>query len=672
MRLLAVDRRQPAAMYTPSPHINRRLMGSGQQQPRSPEDHARTMLQMEQLGAAIERARDECFGPDAALPQVAEVIHAYFKLRGDTTEERLPEPEVARLGRQMQVPPNHADIIRKVYSLVRLENEAAACEESHLDQLGAERMTSGRKAPRSARSAPSPAYSAPPTSAARRRQPAASPNRLGSRSATKKTPVSADRARAAYKRGPKPPRPEPAAARAEALLHSDDSKRRRQEEARERRNRDDAVRQAKLEEAQARRDQREAERKLDAAAARRAKTEEEQFMKEEALAKFEEVERQVSRSARSRSPAPSAAPPSAGPGSAPRRKSMGSPKGRTGSPSPSRRARSPANAAAAAAAEQKARDEAMWAHAKQTALEKRQRREEQAIREEEQRRANAVPIVSPAHLASTAASPRAPGGFMGPRSRSPVRAHNIGEERVSLLFRDHGKLGISFNGPVRGPATVTAIGADSVAAKSRSLKVGMVLSEVAGVSVEGLTFSEALNRLEESGRPLALCFRQPTDKEVRAHQEHELRQEAAAAEVQAMSSSPLRSSGVSGVSGGVSMSPAEISDLIDSALAETGGGGGAGSDDASAVPTSREELHAAFSSFAAWGKGAGSPAASSRGGQQGAKTLTAMQFSKLCRDCGIVEGRPGEGGEVSRADVDLVFSRLVPKGGGKGKTAQGE
>jgi hypothetical protein len=45
-------------------------------------------------------------------------------------------PQVARLGRQMQVPPNHTDIIRKVYNLVRLENEASACEEDHLDQLG--------------------------------------------------------------------------------------------------------------------------------------------------------------------------------------------------------------------------------------------------------------------------------------------------------------------------------------------------------------------------------------------------------------------------------------------------------------------------------------------------------------------------------------------------------
>ena len=36
----------------------------------------------------------------------------------------------------MQVPPNHTDIIRKVYNLVRLENEASACEEDHLDQLG--------------------------------------------------------------------------------------------------------------------------------------------------------------------------------------------------------------------------------------------------------------------------------------------------------------------------------------------------------------------------------------------------------------------------------------------------------------------------------------------------------------------------------------------------------
>lgn len=606
------------------------------------------MLQMEQLFAAIEHARKECFGRGAALPQVAEVIHAYFKLRGDTSDERLSESEVARLGRQMQVPPNHADMIRKVYALVRLENEAAACEESHLDQLGAE-LRSGRKAPGSARSAPSPAFSAPPTSAARRRQPAASPHRLGTRSATK-APLSADRARAAYKKGPKPPRPESAAARAETLMQSDDSKRRRQADARERRSRDDAVRQAKLAEAQARRDKREAERKLEEAAARRLKTEESQFLKEEALAKFEEVERQAFHRPNS--------PSGRRPGSTQRGKSTGSPKARTASPSPARRNRSPAQSpAAAAAAEQQARDEAVWAHAKQTALEKRQRREEQAVREEQQqRRATAVPIVAPAY--SGAESPRPPDSYMGPRSRSPVRAHNIGGERVSLLFRDHGKLGISFNGPVRGPATVTAVVPGSVAAKSRSLKVGMVLSEVAGVSVEGLAFSEALNRLEQGGRPLALCFRQPTDKEIKAHQEHELRQEAAAMYTQPMRSSPLQSTGVSGVTGGGSMSPAEVSELIDSALAETGG-------TEHTAQASREKLYRAFGAFATWGKGSNSPASSSREPADKLKaSLSAVQFDKLCRDCGIVKSDGAEDGRsVSRADVDLVFSRLVSKGG---------
>jgi hypothetical protein len=186
----------------------------------------------------------------------------------------------------------------------------------------------------------------------------------------------------------------------------------------------------------------------------------------------------------------------------------------------------------------------------------------------------------------------------------------------------------------------------------------MVLSEVAGVSVEGLTFGEALNRLEQSGRPLALCFRQPTDKEIKAHQEHELRQEATAMKNQSMTTSPLQSSGVSGVTGGASMSPAEISDLIDSALAETG-------DPEDTAQASREELYRAFCAFATWGKGANSPAASPRDPARGSKpSLSAVQFSKLCRDCGIVEpDGAGDGGEVSRADVDLVFSRLVSKAG---------
>jgi hypothetical protein len=197
----------------------------------------------------------------------------------------------------------------------------------------------------------------------------------------------------------------------------------------------------------------------------------------------------------------------------------------------------------------------------------------------------------------------------------------------------------------------------------------MVLSEVAGVSVEGLAFSEALNRLEQSGRPLALCFRQPTDKEIKAHQEHELRQEATAMTNQSMSTSPLQSCGVSGVTGGASMSPAEISDLIDSALAETGSTEDTAED---TTQTSREELYRVFCTFATWGKGANSPAASPRDSAGGSKpSLSALQFSKLCRDCGIVESDgAGDGGEVSRADVDLVFSRLVSKSG-KGKGSRG-
>ena len=656
--------------------------GSQQQQPRSPEDHARTMLRMDQLSGTIERSRDECFGAGAELPQVAEVIHAYFKLRGDTQEERLPEPEVARLGRQMQVPPNHADIIRKVYSLVRLENEASACEEDHLDQLGAERMTSGRKAPGSARSMPGSGRSMP-GSVSRRRQPVASPNRVSksSRSAMK-APASVDRARAAYTRGPKPPRPEPAAKQAEALLRNERSSASKQEEARHRRNRDEDVRQAKLEEAQARRDQREAERRLEAAAARRAKTEDHQVVKEEALAQFEQMERQVAAgTSRSRSPLLARPCSATRPGSAPRmKKGGGSPKARVTSPSPAK-ARRAVSPAAAAAAEQQARDEAQWAYAKQVAMTKRKRREQQALEEEAARLAAQVPVVSPAfHQNGNGNGPdranspngRAPGSFMGPRSRSPTRVHSIGEERVALLFRDHGKLGISFNGPVRGPATVTNFGVESVAAKSRSLKIGMVLSEVAGVSVEGLAFSEALDRLQQSGRPLALCFRQPTDKEVRGHQEHELRQEAAAIQL-AETASPLQSSGVSGVMSrrDVTMSPAEISAIIDSALDETGVDHPE-SERHVAAPASTAELTRVFGAFAAWGlrcaKGSESSSASSP--RAGPNFLSATQFAKLCRDTGIVEDWTsahggGEGvGTVSRTDVDLVFSRLVSKSRG--------
>jgi hypothetical protein len=45
-------------------------------------------------------------------------------------------------------------------------------------------------------------------------------------------------------------------------------------------------------------------------------------------------------------------------------------------------------------------------------------------------------------------------------------------------FREDGRLGLSFNGPVRGPATVTHVAWDSVAAAVADLQVGMVLCEV--------------------------------------------------------------------------------------------------------------------------------------------------------------------------------------------------
>lgn len=45
-------------------------MAAAAGQPSSPEDHARTMLAMEELEDAIGRAREECFGDGAALPQV--------------------------------------------------------------------------------------------------------------------------------------------------------------------------------------------------------------------------------------------------------------------------------------------------------------------------------------------------------------------------------------------------------------------------------------------------------------------------------------------------------------------------------------------------------------------------------------------------------------------------
>lgn len=521
-------------MYTPSPGL--RQQGGI----RSPQEQARTMLRMEQIGGAIERAREECFGPNAPVPQAAEVIHAYFKLREDTASvERLPESEVARLGRQMQVPPNHADVIRKVHALVRLELEASSAEADHFGGvLGRGGPGSGRP-PRSARSAPSPAYTAPPPTSARRRQPQASPKRLSARSG--QAPASADRARAAYAKGPKGPksggkRREPAERTAEKLMRSVDmSTQRRAEEAQARRERDESARLAKLEEAHARREQRDAERKLGVAAARRAKSEEQQALKEDAMAQFEQVEQELLRkdhSARSRSPA------------GPRRK--GSPaRGR-----PRQAATSPRPKDEPAAAARPSRDEEVWLSAKKTALEKRARREQQAAQEEEQKRAAAaVPVVSPAHLlggAPRASSPH--GGFMGPRSRSPGRKQPI--DRVSVLFREGGKLGISFNGPVRGPAMVTAIASGSVAARMRNLKVGMVLCEVAGVSVEGVQFAESLNRLEQCARPLALCFRQPSDKEVRAHEEHELREEAAAA-------APRNS-----------LSP-QMLDMIDNAVAES-------------------------------------------------------------------------------------------------------
>ena len=48
--------------------------------------------------------------------------------------------------------------------------------------------------------------------------------------------------------------------------------------------------------------------------------------------------------------------------------------------------------------------------------------------------------------------------------------------------------------------------------------------------------------------------------------------------------------------------------------------------------------------------------------------LSSANFAKLCRDCGIIQAWQGvanQGEEVSRADIDLVFSRLLSASGGK-------
>ena len=91
---LVNNRRQTSGpMYTPSPGL-RQLGGI-----RSPQEQARTMLRMEQIGGAIERAREECFGPNAPVPQAAEVIHAYFKLREDTKCDTFEQLRCGRNGK---------------------------------------------------------------------------------------------------------------------------------------------------------------------------------------------------------------------------------------------------------------------------------------------------------------------------------------------------------------------------------------------------------------------------------------------------------------------------------------------------------------------------------------------------------------------------------------------
>jgi hypothetical protein len=106
-----------------------------------------------------------------------------------------------------------------------------------------------------------------------------------------------------------------------------------------------------------------------------------------------------------------------------------------------------------------------------------------------------------------------------PSSRSPGLARpdhgGHGGDRIVCVFLQPGRLGISFNGPERGPATVTAVAPGSAAAARAQLKPGMVLSAVQNVSLEGLSFSAALNRLEVAPRPLTLELRQPTDRELR-------------------------------------------------------------------------------------------------------------------------------------------------------------
>lgn len=124
-------------------------------------------------------------------------------------------------------------------------------------------------------------------------------------------------------------------------------------------------------------------------------------------------------------------------------------------------------------------------------------------------------------------------------------------------------------------------------------------------------------------------------------QEHELRQEAAAAQLAETAGSPLQSTGVSGVmnrrdlgglDGAGSMSPAEISALIDDALDETADEGPPSNLEAACAA----ELKQVFGAFAAWGRKGSSPAASPRNAKM---SLSATQFAKLCRDSGIVEVR---------------------------------
>lgn len=90
------------------------------------------------------------------------------------------------------------------------------------------------------------------------------------------------------------------------------------------------------------------------------------------------------------------------------------------------------------------------------------------------------------------------------KSPSPPRPADVCSEAV---FEHDGPLGISWvQQKTDNAAVVKGVRPGSAAATIGGLRAGLVLTSVNGIAVEGLAYSEVIDSIRESERPLTLCF----------------------------------------------------------------------------------------------------------------------------------------------------------------------